>query len=75
MLAMLPLLLVGACTAAAPPLFNRSVLRVDLASANTSLLAEFIGTGVLWGHRSPSAADLRPRIQQQPKKRKRRTIS
>ena len=34
---------------------NRSVLRVSLAAANTSLLGEFIATGELWGHRSPAA--------------------
>lgn len=50
------LFLLGALAAGA----NRSVLRVDLANhrPNTTLLGEFIATGELWGHRSPSAAEV-----------------
>jgi len=47
----------AAAAANAPP--SRSVLRVELASPNVTLLAEFIDLSAeLWGHRSRSVAEV-----------------
>jgi hypothetical protein len=59
LLQLLLLLALGTPAAAAANNASRSVLRVELASPNVTLLAEFIDLSAeLWGHRSRSVAEV-----------------